>query len=222
MRSPGRSIVPVLVVALALAASVESRATIDVLELEPDPPRCDEEFSVAVEGWFPDGCWSVSGVDFSITGSTLEFVISGVDGAQPGDFCPQWEIPYSDRQTVPGLSEGTYLLVAREEVISARDPVGDMLTREFTVCCAPAPPPVSSLRLEMMPGGLTLRFTWDDVAGASEYVLYRDLAPDGSFDEELRTATTGSTGIDLPLFGGAGADAEFFIVASRSDCAEGR
>jgi len=111
-------------------------------------------------------------------------------------------------------------LVAHEDVYSPRE-TGDLVSVPFSVCCSPALGPVPGLTVAKLFGGVQLRFTWTDVAGANEYTLYLDDEPNGGFVEGVGTATTGVTGIDLRSPNGTAGVPQFFLVAARNGCGEG-
>ena len=72
-------------------------------------------------------------------------------------------------------------------------------------------------RLQKINDGNGVGFTWTDVLGATEYNLYGDVEPDGAFDHQLGSSTTGETGIDLPDVQAAA----FFLLTPGSACGGG-
>jgi len=198
---------------LLLLLALPAHGSVSSVEVYPGTPSCDAPFTVAVEGYFPDGCWFVTSVEFIQNGNVFTFVINAVDVWDDSN-CTDALVEYSAAETVGPVPEGTYWVQAIEEVSSLRDPVGDQLADSFEVCCATQPDPVTDLRIEKLLGGWKLRFSWSDVGGAQEYLLYQDTAPDGTFEEFVDTATTGETGIEVQSSFLDG----FFLLSSTAVC----
>ena len=207
--SAGLTMGAVLLLALAPAA----HGAVSSVEVYPGTPGCNEPFSLAVDGYFPDGCWSVTSIDFMQNGNVFTFVIHAVD-VWDNTNCTEALVPYSAAESVGLVPEGTYWVQAIEAVSSLRDPVGDQLAESFEVCCAVQPDPVTDLRIEKLLGGWMLRFSWSDVGGAQEYLLYQDTTPDGTFSEFVDTATTGEAGIEVQSSFLDG----FFLLKSAGVC----
>ncbi len=51
-------------------------------------------------------------------------------------------------------------------------------------------------------GGASETATWADVGGASDYVLFSDPLPSGGFTTQEGTASTGVTGVTIPMQAG--------------------
>ena len=49
---------------LLLALAPAAYGAVSSVEVYPGTPSCSEPFTVATQGYFPDGCWSVTSVDF--------------------------------------------------------------------------------------------------------------------------------------------------------------
>ena len=61
-------------------------------------------------------------------------------------------------------------------------------------------------------GVSSLRITWDDVAGATDYVVYEDIFADSGFVTPTGTAASGATGLAVPL----PRSERFYRVAARN------
>jgi hypothetical protein len=207
------------VLTLAVAASLPAIALIESLTVDPQSPNCDDEVTVSMEGYFPNACFLITGIDFVANGNTMGFFINALEYVGPGG-CAEVIIPYEAQQSLGTLAEGDYLLVAHEIVYPTRVS-GDDAYMPFTVCCTPAPDAVNGLRLAKTGKDEWLRFYWSNAAGASGYVLYTDDEPDGTFDESVGTAVTGLLGIEFLIPDGIVGEPQFFLVAGTNGCAEG-
>jgi hypothetical protein len=78
-----------------------------------------------------------------------------------------------------------------------------------------------TLHVEGVPGGrppTSLRFTWTDVAGTDDYVVFQDTG-NGPFTTVTGIAPSGSTGLEVPMPPGS---IVYFLVAGRNAvCGEG-
>jgi hypothetical protein len=63
------------------------------------------------------------------------------------------------------------------------------------LCALPAP--VSELKVGKIGSGATLRLTWQNVAGATTYVVYADSSAGGTFSTQAGTASSGTVGLTL-------------------------
>lgn len=199
------------------AASIPAGAFIDELTVDPASPGCDDEVRVSVQGWFPDTCFLVTGIDTLVQGNTIWFLINAFEYTGPGG-CLLMIVEYEAQHSLGTLPEGDYVLAAQELV----DPTqtGETDSVPFTVCCTPAPGPVDELTLAKIEGDGQIRFTWNDVAGATEYALYLHDDPDGEFTEGIGSTTSGVTGIDLLPPDGTAGEPQFFLVTAKNGCAE--
>lgn len=80
----------------------------------------------------------------------------------------------------------------------------------------PCPVPSSPSGLEVVREGTNLHFTWDNVTGATDYVVREDAAPSGTFAAITGTSTSGDTGLAVPMTLGT----RFYQVAARNACGE--
>ena len=78
--------------------------------------------------------------------------------------------------------------------------------------CAPTPGQVTNLQVETANGGADLFFTWTDLPAANDYVVFEDAAPDDVFSTEAGTATSGVSGLTIPMPPGT----KFYLVAGRN------
>jgi sugar lactone lactonase YvrE len=90
--------------------------------------------------------------------------------------------------------------------------------RILRVSCRPVPGEVTNLRLAREDAGATLRFTWDDVAGASDYVVFQVSSPSSPFTTQTGSAATGVPGLGVPMPAGG---LVFFQVGGRDACGVG-
>lgn len=90
--------------------------------------------------------------------------------------------------------------------------------RVLRVSCRPAPGEVGTLRLASEDAGATLRFTWDDVEGASDYVVFHNASASSPFTTQIGSAATGAPGLRVPMPAG---DLVFFQVGGRDECGVG-
>lgn len=70
------------------------------------------------------------------------------------------------------------------------------LAATLSVGTGTPPGAVTGLRITKMMGG-QIRLNWNDVSGATDYVVYDDLFPDTGFVHEVGTATSGVIGLTL-------------------------
>ncbi len=90
------------------------------------------------------------------------------------------------------------------------------LPADLTVTSPPSE--VADLFLETVDGGATLRFTWSPAAGASDYVVRGNSAPDGAFTTVVGAWPDPAFGLSVPITPGT----EFYLVAARDPiCGEG-
>ncbi len=198
-----------------LICALSSTAAVAVvgLTVTPSEPTCGQSILFEVSGYFPDGCWEVTDIDFSISNNALGFIVYAVDHWQPGYACTEAIIPYASSELVEPLPSGSYWAFAYESVQSLRVPEGDSVGFLLPACCPGTEAPVTDLRLEKIENG-RLRFIWSDVPGASQYHLYGDDVPDGDFEIEL-----GST-LNLFLEFSPSQLPEFFLLSHSSVCGE--
>ena len=90
---------------------------------------------------------------------------------------------------------------------SARLAVGQLL--------CPLPGEASGLKLGKNVTEFLL--TWENLASATSYAVYEDMNPSGEFATLSGTATSGTTGLPLPLSG----DLRYYLVAAQNGCGEG-
>ena len=90
--------------------------------------------------------------------------------------------------------------------------------RVLRVSCRPTPGEVSNLLLAPEDAGATLRFTWDDVPGASDYVVFQHTFPSGPFITQTGSVATGAPGLSVPMPAG---DLVLFQVGGRDTCGVG-
>ncbi|MBI4229520.1 MAG: hypothetical protein HY608_01665, partial [Planctomycetes bacterium] len=76
-----------------------------------------------------------------------------------------------------------------------------------------APPVAVGPTLQVNRAAADLVFTWTDVAGADDYVVYSSPTPQGTFTSELGAAGSGATGLTVPIPAG---DIIYFLVAGRN------
>src|SRR5207244_11338838 len=93
-------------------------------------------------------------------------------------------------------------------------PPADATTRSATLTFGslPAPGTVTSLGVEKVGGGTSLRFTWSNTTNADDYVIVQDADPNGLFSVVAGSSTDGSTGLTIPMPAGS----QFFLAAGRS------
>lgn len=80
-----------------------------------------------------------------------------------------------------------------------------------------APPSVSGVRLGKRSAGASLRLTWQDLPGVTEYGVFEDTSPSGGFTLESGTATSGTIGLILAT----PPDTRFYRVSARNACGSG-
>jgi hypothetical protein len=199
----------------AAAAWTGAAAYITGFTVTPSEPACDEEVILAVQGWFPDLCYHVTGHEVVTVGNDLWLVVHVVDMWPLA--CGLAILEYSVLEFLEPLEPGFYTALAWEDVTSQRIPDGDTVWIPFLACCENPPEEVNDLRLQVIHGGQGLRFTWTDTPWSEAYHLYSDVLPYGIFSEPAGTATTGVTGIDFPL----PEDTTYFLLASSNGCGEG-
>ena len=207
-----------ITIALACAASSQVMARIESLTLDPPSPNCEDEITVSVEGNFPNTCFHLDQIEFGLGDNILQFSIRAHENVNSD--CLDVLVPYEAQHTVGLLEEGDYFLVAQEFVTPTRA-TADLQFVEFTVCCAMVPEAVSGLKLAKTDVEGRLRFSWVDVAGAAEYVIYSDDDPGGAFVEVVGTARTGQLPVEFPTATGTVGQPQFYLVAGQNGCAEG-
>jgi hypothetical protein len=90
--------------------------------------------------------------------------------------------------------------------------------RVMRVSCAPATATVDDLMLARVDGGANIRFTWSDVAGATDYVVFQHSLPVGPFTTQTGSAASGVPGLMAPVPPGT---IVFFQVGARDACGVG-
>ncbi|OGF62960.1 MAG: hypothetical protein A2Y62_04820, partial [Candidatus Fischerbacteria bacterium RBG_13_37_8] len=76
--------------------------------------------------------------------------------------------------------------------------------------------PSQATNLHLQKSDSSLLLTWTNVSEATDYVIYEDASPSGSFPTQTGSATNGSTGILIPAPTGS----RFYLVAARNACGE--
>lgn len=208
-----------LLLTLGLLTPFETAASIsmDSLVTIPAPPTCEESFQLVLSGGLSDSCWSVDEIEFVIAGSSVGFTAYLSDSWMPGYECLQWLLPYGASETIGPLPAGDYNMFAIEHRNSLRQPGSSAVYLPTLTCCEGAPATVSDLRLAKTPTGNKIQLNWSDALGATNYNLYGDLDPAGSFAVMIGSASTGQVGIEL----GQSGPTEFFLLATSSSCGEG-
>jgi hypothetical protein len=96
--------------------------------------------------------------------------------------------------------------------------VQTVVSVEAQLTTMPGPAEVSNLRVTATMNGAGLQFTWDDVAGADDYVVREDDLPNGAFAVTTGVATSGNPGLGAPM----PPDIRYYLVAARTSiCGEG-
>jgi len=90
--------------------------------------------------------------------------------------------------------------------------------RVMRVSCLPAPGEVQNLRLNTADANATLQFTWDDVSGASDYVMFQHPSASGPFTTQAGSTASGAPGLSVPMPSGK---LLFFQVGGRDACGVG-
>ena len=83
--------------------------------------------------------------------------------------------------------------------------------------CAPLPGGVSDLRLAKLSGGAELLLTWAEAPDGGDYIVHRDFAPSGAFDDVAGVAPNGASGLTLPM----PVFDRYFLVGARNSCGLG-
>jgi hypothetical protein len=132
-RSAGsRTALAALALCVAMGGAVQ--ASIGSVEVVPPNPTEQDSVRIRADGWFYDGCWSVSGFGCGWADpQEILFDIYGVDVAGPGDCCTQIVIPYCHECDYGPLDAGHYLVTVTEYHDSLRDPLPDVWVLEFDV-----------------------------------------------------------------------------------------
>ncbi len=108
---------------LWFALSGVASAWIGSVEVIPPNPTEQDTVRVRAVGWFPDGCWSVSGFGCGWEAEDAPLLeIYGVDVALPGEYCTMIVIPYCHECTYGLLPAGEYKVTVIEHHDSLRDP----------------------------------------------------------------------------------------------------
>jgi len=189
------------------------------ITVEPEAPSCDEQVTISVIGNLSDLCWVVTDIEFVVDGTNLGFVIHALDHWEPGSNCSAAIYSYSDSVTIGPLPSGSFIAYALEIRESLRDPGETYVWTPFEACCEQPPLAVTDLELSKIPAGPFidwLRFTWTDPMGAELYHLYKDVSPQGDFDEYVRTVTSGDPGIDRLLT----PETTFYLISTTNSCSD--
>ena len=160
-------------------------------------------------------------------GGTATFSVTTA-GRQP--FAYQWSkgnTPLQDDGRVSGSASPTLVLSGAGAsdadsyacmVVDACAQPQAAVSAAAQLAIEPPPPAVMDLAVQTENGGAMLRFTWTAAAGATDYVVRSDLAPDGGFPVVVGSASDPATGLSVPMT----ADTEFFLVAARNQaCGDG-
>lgn len=185
----------------------------------PAQPDCTDVITLGATQWLTDSCWTAEAPIFDGTSPDFSFELVSRDLWQPGDSCLQvlLEIPFT-RQVGP-LPAGPYSLSIEHRSTSARhgeSACADRILFEVT-CCATLPVAVEALQASLVSAGSEVWLTWDDVAGADDYVIFGEDSAGGAFTQPLQTATNAAAGFGLPVATAPG----FYLVRARNDCGFG-
>ncbi len=115
-----------------------------------------------------------------------------------------------DGQSLGGANDPTYTIPATEAAgvydysVAISCPGGAMDESDAQLVTIVAPPEAVGPTLRVVtvpnsPAPASLRFTWTDVAGAGDYVVFQDTAKNGSFTNVTGAASSGSTGLTAPM-----------------------
>jgi cysteine-rich repeat protein len=202
---------------LVPACSASALANIASLTVTPEAPACDEEVTLTVAGWMPDGCHVLTGFE-QIWWEGDPALVAHVDH-HVGVNCDQVITPYSHSESFGTQPIGSHSSLAYEYVTivggsnDGQTYYGDSVWAPFTVSCPPVPSPVENLLLEK--DGVSLRFTWDETTCAETYRLFADATADGSFDTGL--SSSAGPAVSIPLF----TQWKFFLVGASNGCGDG-
>lgn len=79
--------------------------------VQPAPTTCVDEIFVYIEGWLPNPCWELTGITYSITGNTVNVIVSAqYNDPGPGNYCIQLLVLWEDYIGIGKLPPGTYNL----------------------------------------------------------------------------------------------------------------
>ncbi|MGQ9589534.1 MAG: dockerin type I repeat-containing protein [Planctomycetota bacterium] len=91
--------------------STAASAYVNSIEISPPHPRPGQRVVVAVEGDFPDGCWSLAGREVAVSGGRIEIRVLG---EHSGGGCPDVLVPYRVSVDLGSLAVGAYEVVASD------------------------------------------------------------------------------------------------------------
>ena len=207
--------ITVLLAMLGGVTLTDALAFVTELTATPAEPGCEDEVTLEVEGYVGTSCFLINDIEFHADGPWVGFFIYLEDTL--GEQCAQVITEYSSSESIGPLPSGDYYVFALE-FLAPSGGQGDYVSFPLTACCPGTEAPVTDLRLQKINDGQGVSFTWTDVPGATEYRLYQDGVPEGTFDVQVGTSTSGDPGIDLPVVHDSPA---FFLLAQASSCGEG-
>lgn len=83
----------------------------------------------------------------------------------------------------------------------------------LTATTSTAPSPVTGLVVQKINNRTNLKLTWNNGTNATSYVVFEDTSPSGAFTTQSATATSGLTGVTLPMPVGD----RYYLVAGRNN-----
>lgn len=157
-------------------------AIITQVEVSPAEPRSHDSVTLTVTGYFPDGCWTVTGIDLTHAGFDIAVDIHALDEWYPTRFCPLFIVDYAQSFELGMLPAGTYAVTVHESVTSLRDP-GDLEPSQFVVTGGFHPPEAA---IPLSPSGNSIVY---DVCPAFLWATSSDEDPDDTVHYDLQVSS---------------------------------
>jgi len=131
---PSLGCVALVLVVMVLTMAGISAAAISSVTIDPPDPAEDDSVTIEVTGWFPDGCWSLSGFECGgPSAGQMSFDVYAADAWVSGVDCTMEVIPYAYACAYDPLPAGHYVVTVTEHHDSLRDPLPDVVVIEFDV-----------------------------------------------------------------------------------------
>ena len=111
---------------------------------------------------------------------------------------------------IAGTDAGSYSCVVSDGCLPPANATTSSGT--LTVGAGQAAGAVTNLRLSKVNGGASLTLTWNNTTNATDYVIYEDIAPDGTFTAQTGTSASGVTGLTMAM----PAASKFYLIAGRN------
>jgi hypothetical protein len=113
-------------------------------------------------------------------------------------------------RNVQAIDAGSYSCVIKDFCLPPASLTSGL--GNLTVTAGQASGVVSNLRVQKINGGVNLKLTWNNTTNATDYVVFADVAPNGSFTTQIGTSASGVTGLTIAT----PSTNRYYLVAGRN------